>query len=272
MTSATSGISLAHLGFLDVEPATFVRIAAQAGFSSVGLRTGRSAPGGVEYAYKPGSPQIRGLKDAIAETGTSVLYVETIGLGRATDMREAIPMLEMGQDIGASRMSVSGDDEDFRIVAEKLAALVELSKPYGIEIDLEFMPFRAVKSLPDAIEAVSHYGETGGFVLLDMLHMMRSGSTLEQLAALDPALIGCFQLCDGPVQRPTTTDGLIAEAREGRMLPGEGMFPLAESLALLPADTLMMAEVPLRSFLPDRSTLDLCRDIYAATRRCLEYT
>src|SRR5260370_4383127 len=148
--AAPPPLSLAHLGFLEVPPAEFVRIAADAGFSSVGLRINKSAPGGIEYPYRPKSAEARAVLDAVRETGTSVLYVETIGLARATVIRDAEPMLDIGAALGATHMCVSGDDKDFSVVAEKLAALCELSKPYGIAIDIEYMPFRAVASLADA--------------------------------------------------------------------------------------------------------------------------
>ena len=35
-----------------------------------------------------------------------------------------------------------------------------------------------------------------------------------------------WQLCDGPAERPATTEGLIHAAREERMFPGEGGLDL----------------------------------------------
>ena len=56
-------------------------------------------------------------------------------------------MLETGAAIGASRLTVGGDSADFSAVADKLAEMAELALPYGIAVDLEFMPFRPVQSL-----------------------------------------------------------------------------------------------------------------------------
>ena len=50
---------------------------------------------------------------------------------------------------------------------------------------------------------------------------------------------------------PSDTPGLIREARTGRLLPGEGVLPLADLVAALP-DTL-----PLAVEAPCRATADL---------------
>jgi sugar phosphate isomerase/epimerase len=267
--AALPPLSLAHLGFLEVPPAEFVRIAADAGFSSVGLRINKSAPGGIEYPYRSKSAEARAVLDAVRETGTSVLYVETIGLARATVIRDAEPMLDIGAALGATHMCVSGDDKDFSVVAEKLAALCELSKPYGIAIDIEYMPFRAVASLADAIKVVGPPGTTGGKILVDLLHHMRSGGSVHEVAELDRHLLGSFQLCDGPLQRPPSLELLIAEARGDRLLPGEGNFPISAVLNALPDDAILGVEVPTRPRHPHVPAVELCRAAAEATRASL---
>jgi 2-keto-3-deoxy-6-phosphogluconate aldolase len=50
---------------------------------------------------------------------------------------------------------------------------------------------------------------------------------------------------------PTDTPNLIREARTGRLLPGEGVLPLTELVAALPAG------VPLAIEAPSRATVEL---------------
>jgi hypothetical protein len=50
---------------------------------------------------------------------------------------------------------------------------------------------------------------------------------------------------------PTDTPNLIREARTGRLLPGEGVLPLAELVTALPAG------IPLAIEAPSRATADL---------------
>ena len=78
---------------------------------------------------------------------------------------------------------------------------------------------------------------------LDALHFIRSGGTLEELAAADPAAFACFHISDASAAPP---HDLAHEARFGRLLPGVGGLPLAEMLEILPRDLPVGIEVPRR--------------------------
>ncbi|HEX5776856.1 MAG TPA: hypothetical protein VFX95_09280, partial [Caulobacteraceae bacterium] len=66
-------------------------------------------------------------------------------------------------------------------------------------------------------------------------------------------LLRYAQICDaGPdMPAPRDTPALIREARTGRLLPGEGVLPLKDLVAALPAN------VPLAIEAPCRATTDL---------------
>jgi sugar phosphate isomerase/epimerase len=81
-------------------------------------------------------------------------------------------------------------------------------------------------------------------VLIDTLHLARTGGTAADLAGLDPALFPYVQLCDGPAQRPTDMEGLIRQSGEARLDPGAGAFDLAGILDALPAGLPISLEVP----------------------------
>jgi sugar phosphate isomerase/epimerase len=57
------------------------------------------------------------------------------------------------------------------------------------------------------------------------------------------------QVCDaGPdMPAPTDTPALIREARTGRLLPGEGVLPVADIVKALPADLPLAIEAPCRA-------------------------
>ena len=44
----------------------------------------------------------------------------------------------------------------------------------------------------------------GAAVLLDALHIQRGGSSVDDVRALDPDLVPCIQLCDGPLAVPAS--------------------------------------------------------------------
>ena len=66
------------------------------------------------------------------------------------------------------------------------------------------------------------------------------------MASVDPALLPYAQICDaGPdMPGPADTPALIREARTGRLLPGEGVLPLAELVAALPEGLPLAIEAP----------------------------
>jgi len=78
---------------------------------------------------------------------------------------------------------------------------------------------------------------------LDLLHIVRTGTPLSDLASLDPTRISAAQLCDGPLAPP---EDLIEEASNARGVPGSGAFPITAFLDLLPPDIPLGLEVPLK--------------------------
>jgi sugar phosphate isomerase/epimerase len=78
-------------------------------------------------------------------------------------------------------------------------------------------------------------------LLLDAMHVYRSGATTADVAALDPAMVAYVQLCDVPMPPQTADYG--EEARHERRCPGEGDLPLAEFLGALPPEVTIGLEV-----------------------------
>ncbi|MNI94603.1 hypothetical protein D3C73_1527290 [compost metagenome] len=52
-----------------------------------------------------------------------------------------------------------------------------------------------------------------------------------------------MQLCDAPLTAPAEAL-IIQEAREGRLLPGQGQLPLAALMGALPTDVQVSVETP----------------------------
>ena len=132
------------------------------------------------------------------------------------------------------------------------------------------MPFKPVKSLDDAVRVLQMAGNpANGFILLDALHFYRSNSSLEQLRALDPKLIGTFQICDAPATAPATIEGLTFEARQRRLLPGHGGLDLRALMAAMPRGLEIGVEVPLALDHPDLSALERAKLSATETRAFL---
>lgn len=241
-TGATTAIGITHLSALALPPVAFVEAAAAAGLQTVCLRVSPAVPGGVAHPLDRPAER-RELLGALEATGVRVLGVEQLSLCEELDVAACEPVAQLAAEIGATRIAVAADSADHGLVAEQLAALASLVTPYGLAVDLEFMPFRAVRTLGEAVAVVRRASVPGVHVLVDALHLRRSGGDPTDVAALDPALLGPFHLCDAPAAAPPPEE-LAAEARTRRLAPGDGGLPLADLVAALPPGTDVVLEVP----------------------------
>jgi sugar phosphate isomerase/epimerase len=107
------------------------------------------------------------------------------------------------------------------------------------------MAWRTVASFADALDVVSAADRPNGGLLVDALHLSRSGGSPMDLRTAPARLIRSAQLCDAVAERPTTPEALIKEARSARLPPGHGALPLRDLLAELPDGTALSVEVPM---------------------------
>ncbi len=261
-------LSLAHLSELEVAPRELLTLAKKAGLATIGLRTMAASPGGIEYPLRAAAEQAA-MRRRIEATGVTVLYIELVSLCETTDFSACDAMLAAGAAIGASRVVAAGDSADFSLVADRMARLCELARPYAIAVDLEFMPFRAVRSFADAMTVVTRAAQPNGHILVDALHVFRSNSDLAAIRAADRALLGSFQICDAPAQAPPQ-DQLVVEARTRRLMPGHGRLDLPALIDALPADIPYGLEVPLAGQFPDLHPGDRLALQVRETRKLLQ--
>jgi sugar phosphate isomerase/epimerase len=85
-----------------------------------------------------------------------------------------------------------------------------------------------------AAEIVATANVTNGGVLIDNLHLSRSGSSVEEVSGMPRELFPYLQICDASSTRPTDFGGLFDEALNGRLCPGEGSLPIGELLQVIP--------------------------------------
>ena len=239
----TGEIGLEHLTLLGVSPPDLVTVAATAGFDVVGLRIAPAADGERPWPVWPGSPMLAETIRRCADTGVRVLDAEAVRLGAlASDYG---PVLEAAAALGARYVNAICDDPDLRRLSDSFAALTAAAAPYGIRAVVEFMAYRSVRTLAEAVAIAGRSG--GGGVLVDALHVQRCGVSLGALRAVDPALISYVQLCDAPLAAPgagAASADAVHEARAARLLPGEGQLPLRELLAALPDGIPVAVEAP----------------------------
>jgi sugar phosphate isomerase/epimerase len=239
----TGEIGLEHLTLLGVSPPDLVSVAAAAGFGAVGLRISPAADGERPWPVRPGSPMLAETVRRCADTGIRVLDAEAVRLG-AVPM-DYSPVLAAAAALGARYVNAICDDPDLSRLSDSFATLTAAAAPYGIRAVVEFMAYRSVRTLAEAVAIARASG--GGAILVDALHVQRCGVPLAALRAVDPALISYVQLCDAPLAAPgagPASADAVHEARAARLLPGAGQLPLRELLAALPDGIAVAVEAP----------------------------
>jgi sugar phosphate isomerase/epimerase len=238
-------IGVAHLNALELPPEALIPAVARAGYRATGLRINPVSAGGICYPLPPGSDALRQVRTLLRSEGVRVNEVEFIQITPDIDIHAYTHMLETGAELGATCLTVAGEDPDFARMTANFAALCDLAAPFGIRVDIEFMVWRVVATVQQATKLVSDAGRPNGGVLMDSLHLARSGGVPADMRATPASMVRAAQICDGPAASPPNVDAIIAEARENRLPPGEGELPLIDFLRALPPGTAISAEVPM---------------------------
>ncbi|MFF5986489.1 sugar phosphate isomerase/epimerase family protein [Prauserella flavalba] len=228
-------IALACLDFLDDEPEVHVAAAAEAGFDAVTLRVAGSREPVTGDLGR--DPRRRGRTlAALRSTGLGVLDVEVLRLSTRLSRAEVTAAIELAAECGAAHLLVVNTQLAPAEAAGRLAAIVEEAAPAGVLPCLEPMVFTRCRTLAEAIAVAV---PAGAGVLVDALHLYRSGGGVAEVAAAvathGDALFPYLQLCDAPLAAPEGgMEALRAEALAARLLPGDGELDLTGLLAALP--------------------------------------
>jgi sugar phosphate isomerase/epimerase len=238
-------VGLAQLSLLNTAPPELVGVAAQAGFDFIGVRVRPVTQAERPYNLQPGSPMLRETLLRMQDTGVTVRDIEFLLLD-GSDQREAwLRMMEAGQALGASSVTVAGADPDNARLVHNLARMTEDGRGFGITPTLEAISYQPVASVAQAADIAR---QAGCSIVVDTLHFNRfngdgADNQWAELAA-NADLMPLIQLCDGPAQRPVSREALVVESRSEREVPGEGDFRLAEAVAALPDRLPVSAETP----------------------------
>jgi len=265
--AADQPVGLGHLTVLELPPIELLQLAAAVGYAAIGLRLYPAFPGSPCYEIAPGSALMREMRRRIEGDGVAVFDIEFVVMEGDFVPDRLTPILETAALLGARRLSVCGDDPDRARMVANFAALCDLAAGFGMGVDLECMAWRRVANLADAVQVVLAAGRPNAGVLVDALHLARTGGNPTDVLAMPPGLIAAAQLCDAVATRPIGHEAILREARSGRLPPGEGALPLVELLDALPDATILSVEVPMAAA---GSAEERARRILQATRRLFQ--
>ncbi|MGV6875018.1 sugar phosphate isomerase/epimerase family protein [Pseudochelatococcus sp. B33] len=237
-------LSLAYLTVQGCPPVDHVKCAAAAGYDAAGLRL--IAPHGLDLAHPivGNGPLIREIRTAAADLGISFLDGEVFTLRPETDVEAWRPVIETAAEFGMPLMQITCEDPEPSRAADNLGRIADVAAEHDIGMAIEFMRWRSTATIEDAFRLARASGRRNVGILLDALHLSRSGGGPAAVAALPQGAILYLQLCDAPALQPADDDARIAEARGARMMPGEGGLWLKELMTTLPRDIAISVETP----------------------------
>ncbi len=262
-------LSLSHLTALDISHCGLVDAALEGGYDAVGLRV--LPPRGTSLVEElvGNEPAIRQIEAAFNLTGLALYDAESFSLRAETNIvLDYGAALDVVARLGGRAILTSIVDAEDGLAQELFVTLCEQARMRGIKVGLEYISFRALKKLEDAVDFVTRAGQPNSGVIVDFLHHSRVGGTAADLAKTDPSLFAYAQICDAVANIPADDEGLLVEARTGRLVPGEGAIPLEEYLAALPADLPIGVEAPV-SALAGHSAGARAKILAEATRNLL---
>lgn len=152
--------------------------------------------------------------------------------------------MDLMAELGAKRLNAVCLEPDFAANVEGFGKFAEMAGERGLSVTVEFMPGVNIGDLSTADALIRAVGRDNAGILVDAMHLYRSGSTTAELAATQPAHIHYAQLCDVP-KVPLVAE-YADEARFDRLAPGDGELPLADFIKALPKDVTIGLEIPQR--------------------------
>lgn len=217
----------------DAAPTEVVDAAVAAGFAGVGLRLDPTAVG---------DRAIAAIRSRLDATGMRLLDVEVVRLNAAHPAGSYRRLVEIAAELGARWVLTVSELDNRGQATDQLTELCEAAHPCGLGVALEFMPFTEVRTLGQALELLAAVGRPNLGVLVDALHLHRSGGDRSQLATIPNGRLAYAQLCDAPNRAPAP-GALAEEARHARLMPGDGELDLVGFVAALPAGVPVSVEV-----------------------------
>lgn len=263
-------ISLAYLTIPGTDPVTQIKIAKEAGYDSVSLRTiSMHLPGEPEFVMEKDAALFESVKAALKEYDMPIMDIELARVRPDLDINEYRPAFEKAAELGATDVLGSIWTRDRVWYTETAGKVADMAAEFGLCYNIEFLPWAGVRNLQEAITLIDDINRSNAFIMLDTLHAGRAGVTADELKRTPGKYFRFIHLCDGPagpegdpVLDNIKDDLMLYTAREARFYPGEGAMDIAGMLKAMP-------EIPLSIELPNLKEME-ARGAAGHAARCIE--
>ncbi len=162
------------------------------------------------------TPEIRSeVMAALADNAVAIDGIEFFPLTANVDLEVYKPPLAQARELGARRIVTHIFIEDDALVVDRLGRLCELAEAEGLKVSSEFCPMTPGNpSLQRAKWLVDQVGRESFGIGVDVLHLIRSGGSVADVAALDPRYFGSTQICEAIGAQPS--NDYMAEVHRSR--------------------------------------------------------
>jgi len=242
-------LGIDRLCVFGMPPVEFVRLACELGCNSVGMALaptkGYNPDGHRDWSLRDDPGLRREVVAATRDMGVSIGMVEGFAAAPSRDVRDFAQDMDLVCELGGHRIACVSLDKDLQRTIDQFAVLAKMAAERGLLVSAEMGSLGPYGLVEPALTMVRGVAMPNFSLMIDAMHFFRLGNTVEQLAAIDQALIGYAQLCDAPWAPRFAT--YMEEAMFERMVPGAGELPLREFVRLVPPNVILSLEVPMRS-------------------------
>jgi sugar phosphate isomerase/epimerase len=209
-----------------------VEIAARAGFTGMGFWHADLQETLRTYNF-------REMKSVLDDNGIVHIEVEWLLDWFCTDARRDASnkiralLLEAAEVLGARHIKIGdlgNDCADIPKMTEEFAVLCRQAAERGVPVLLEMLPrqFSRAPSLDDVLAICRGSGARNGGIMLDNLHVQRTGTTPEDIVRKVGREIPLgVEINDGSLATPVKFEDSVVNRR---LLPGDGEFDIAAFL------------------------------------------
>ena len=262
--------SLAYLTTPGVDPVSQIKMAKEAGYDFVSLRTiPMHLPGEPEFLPQKDEKLFNDIQNALKEYDIPLMDIELARIRPDLDLDEYKPAFETAAKLGATDVLGSVWTRDRKWYTEAAGKVADMAKEYNLKFNIEFLPWAGVRNLQEDITLIDALGRDNVYVMVDTLHAGRAGVTADELKRTPKKYFNFIHLCDGPagpdgdpVLDNIKDDLMLYTAREARFYTGEGVMDIAGMVAALP-------DCPLSIELPNVKEIE-ARGQEGHAARCLE--
>ncbi len=243
-------VSLAAGVVQEFPPEDVVLAAARAGFNAVGIWC--------DLATWTNERTDKIVK-VIAETGITVLDIEVAWFQPGEPINSQDRFVEIAKTINAKNILCVSSEPDISETKKRFKHMCQLTEGSDIRVVLEFLAITEIDTLDKALEVITDTAHPAGGILIDSLHLERTGSSVKDIARLmqrpvttrdhsHSGILPYLQLCDASkTLKDGSADGILEDALYLRQLPGDGELPLKDTLQAVGPDLPLSLEIRSRA-------------------------